>query len=233
MYPYCKVLPSHCTQAILNDFWEYKKNNGNSFEWKYKQWLKERVVRKLENVVICPNMPLKGVSIWNIPEPNVEMRLLGDREKAEGRYTNGYEINGFMRKKFYSCLQLYTDGSKDPIEQKVGVGVYIPKFETKISLRLSDKTSVNSSALIAIIVGLQWLEQTKPNRMATVICSDSASALKSILSTKTDREDLIVEMYTLLYRLNIEGIIVYFCWVYWHSRKQIRIRSIKERHGRY
>lgn len=49
--------------------------------------------------------------------------------------------------------------------------------------------------------------------MPTVICSDSASALKSILSTKTDREDLLVEIYTLLYRLNIEGIIVYFCWV--------------------
>lgn len=33
------------------------------------------------------------------------------------------------------------------------------------------------------------------------------------MSTKTDREDLLVEIYTLLYRLNIEGIIVYFCWV--------------------
>jgi len=52
----------------------------------------------------------------------------------------------------YSCLQIYTDGSKDPIEQKVGVGVYIPKFETKISLRLSDKTSVNSSELFIYIV---------------------------------------------------------------------------------
>ncbi len=33
------------------------------------------------------------------------------------------------------------------------------------------------------------------------------------MSTKTDREDLLVEMYTLLYRLKVEGIIAYFCWV--------------------
>ncbi len=58
---------------------------------------------------------------------------------------------------------------------------------------------------------MQWVEQIKTNRI--VICSDSSSALESIKSTKTDREDLLVEMYTLLYRLKVEGIIVYFCWV--------------------
>ncbi len=97
-------------------------------------------------------------------------------------------------------MQIYTDGSKDPIEQKVGIGVYIPRFKTEISLRLSELT--------AIIIGLQWVEQIKSNRI--VICSDSLSALKSIKSTKTDREDLLVEMYTLLYRLKVEDIIVYF-----------------------
>ncbi len=28
-----------------------------------------------------------------------------------------------MREQFYSFVQIYTDGSKDPIEQKVGIGV--------------------------------------------------------------------------------------------------------------
>lgn len=84
---------------MLNDSWEYKKNNGNSFGWKYKQWVKEC---GLENVDICSNMPLKGVSVWNILEPNVEIILLEVREKAEDRYSNSYEINGFMRENFYS-----------------------------------------------------------------------------------------------------------------------------------
>ncbi len=36
-----------------------------------------------------------------------------------------------MREQFYSFVQIYTDGSKDPIEQKVGIGVYIPRFKTE------------------------------------------------------------------------------------------------------
>ena len=89
--------------------------------------------------------------------------------------------------------------------------MYIPRFKSQIILKLSDKLSVYSTELSAIIVGLQWVEQVKPNRV--VICSDSSSALKSIMSTRTDREDLLVEIYTLLYRLKAEGIVVYFCWV--------------------
>ncbi len=98
-----------------------------------------------------------------------------------------------MREQLYSCVQIYTDGSTDPIELKVGIGVYIPRFRTEKSLTLSDKLSVYSTELTAIIIGLQWVEQIKPNRI--VICSDSSSALKSIKSTKADREDLLVEMY--------------------------------------
>uniref|UniRef100_A0A8C1TCJ5 RNA-directed DNA polymerase from mobile element jockey n=1 Tax=Cyprinus carpio TaxID=7962 RepID=A0A8C1TCJ5_CYPCA len=198
---------NHHTRTVLKDCWEYKKNGGNSFGWKYEQWVKEC---DLKDEVICPNIPLHGVSVWNITEPVVEMRLLDAREKEEG-YSNSFEISGFMRETFYSFIQIYTDGSKDPVSQKVGIGVYIPRFKSQIILRLSDKLSVYSTELSAIIVGLQWVEQVKPNRV--VICSDSSSALKSIMSTRTDREDLLVEIYTLLYRLKAEGIVVYFCWV--------------------
>ncbi len=180
---------NHRTRTILNDCWEYQKNGGNSFGWKYEQWVKDC---GLENEVISPNMPLNGVSVWNIPEPIVEIRLLEAREKAEERYSNNYEINVFMREQFYSFVQIYTDGSKDPIEQKVGIGVYIPRFKTEIRLTLSDKLSVYFPELTAIIIGLQWVAQIKPNRI--VICSDSLSALKSIKSTKADREDLLVEI---------------------------------------
>ncbi len=81
-----------------------------------------------------------------------------------------------MREQFYSFVQIYTDGSKDPIEQKVGIGVYIPRFKTEIRLTLSDKLSVYSPELTAIIIGLQWVEQIKPNRI--VICSDFYQLLK-------------------------------------------------------
>lgn len=86
-----------------------------------------------------------------------------------------------MRENFNSFVQIYTDGSKDPIEQKVGIGVYIPNFKTEIILRPSNKLSVYSTELTAIIVGLQWVEQVRTNRI--LICSDSSSAHKSIKST--------------------------------------------------
>ncbi len=54
-------------------------------------------------------------------EPIVEMRLLEAREKAEERYSNSYEINVYMREQLYYFVQIYTDGSKDPIKQKVGI----------------------------------------------------------------------------------------------------------------
>lgn len=69
------------------------------------------------------------------------MRLLDAREKEEG-YSNSFEISDFMRETFYSFIQIYTDGSKDPVSQKVGIGVYIPRFKSQIILRLSDKLSV-------------------------------------------------------------------------------------------
>ncbi len=83
-----------------------------------------------------PSMPLNCVSVWNITEPIVEMRLLEAREKAEEIY-NSYEINVFIRVHFYSFIQIYTDVSKDPIDQKVDIGVYIPRFNQSESIRFS------------------------------------------------------------------------------------------------
>lgn len=159
---------NHCTRKVLKDCWEYKNNGGNRFGWKYEEWIRDC---GMENESISLNIPLHGVSVWNFPDPIVEMRLLEAREKAEEGYLSSNEIDVFLRERFYSFMQIFTDGSKDPINQTVGIGVYIPIFKTKISLRITDKLSVYSTELIAVIEGLQWIEQTKPIR--TVICSDS------------------------------------------------------------
>lgn len=71
--------------------------------------------------------------------------------------------------------------------------------------------SVYTAELTAIIIGLQWVEQVRPNKV--VICSDSFSALSSIVHARSDRDDLLMEVYLSLYRLKEAGIVVYFCWV--------------------
>jgi len=71
--------------------------------------------------------------------------------------------------------------------------VFIPHFKKQIRLRLTDEVSVYTAKLTAIIIGLQWVEQVRPNKI--VICSDSSSALISIFHARSDREDLIMEIY--------------------------------------
>ncbi len=76
---------------------------------------------------------------------------------------------------------------------------------------MPDDLSVYTSELTAIIIGLQWVEQVRPNKV--VKCSDSSSALINIAHARSDREDLLMEVYLSLYRLKEAGIMVYFCWV--------------------
>ncbi len=48
-----------------------------------------------------------------------------------------------------------------------------------------------------IIVGLQWVEEVKPNRV--VCCVDSVAALYSIQNMKSNREDLMLEIINIYF----------------------------------
>ena len=74
---------------------------------------------------------------------------------------------------YYGYVQIFTDGSKQPDTGKVAIAYVIPEFDIKFSARVSDHLSVFSAELIAIVMALQWVEQSKPIRVA--ICSDSLS----------------------------------------------------------
>ncbi len=59
---------------------------------------------------------------------------------------------------------MYTDGSKDE-ENRVGIGIYIPTLNVSIGKRLPDQLSVYTAEMMAIIIGLQWVEEVKPDGM--------------------------------------------------------------------
>ncbi len=48
-----------------------------------------------------------------------------------------------------------------------------------------------------IIVGLQWVEEVKPNRV--VCCVDSVAALYRIQNMKSNREDLMLEIINIYF----------------------------------
>jgi len=90
--------------------------------------------------------------------------------------------------------------------------MYIPHFKYKSAKRTSDNISVYAAEMIAIQIALQWVEEIQPTTV--VICSDSYSALKSILSGKSEsRQDILIEVLQSLYRICQLRIIAEFLWV--------------------
>lgn len=76
-----------------------------------------------------------------------------------------------MSQEYYSVLQVFTDGSKEPESGRTAAAIYIPTFNRKIAKRISDNVSIFTTELLAIILALQWIEEVQPAR--TMICTDS------------------------------------------------------------
>lgn len=59
---------------------------------------------------------------------------------------------------FHNYLQIFTDGSKDQTDH-VGTGVNVPQFQIHLANRITDKLSVYAAEMMAVIIGLQWVEE--------------------------------------------------------------------------
>lgn len=57
-------------------------------------------------------------------------------------------MSSLLSEKFHSFTQIYTDGSKDPIKQNVGIGVFIPKFKIRMSQKFIKGLSVNTAEIM-------------------------------------------------------------------------------------
>lgn len=113
---------------------------------------------------------------------------------------------------YFQFLQIYTDGSKDPETGRTSAAMYIPQFKYKSAKRTVNNISVYAAEMIAIQIALQWVEEIQPTTV--VICSDSYSALTSILSGKSEsRQDILLEVLQSLYRIWKLRIIATFLWV--------------------
>ncbi len=86
----------------------------------------------------------------------------------------------YIQTNYFSYLQIFTDGSKVPECEVTGIRIFIPEFEISILKRLSNYLAIYTVELVSIMLALQWIEDVRPDRV--IICSDSLSVLKSLVS---------------------------------------------------
>lgn len=147
---------------------------------------------------------------WQLPEPEVDLTLLKDSKNVSKEQVDMF-LSGFNQH-----VHVFTDGSKDPVAGRTGLGVYGTRGHFQQSTRISDKASVFTSEVKAILCALEWVERTKPPN--TLICSDSAAALLSLKEgTSRARPDIVLECLCCLFRIERSGGQVYFVWVPSHS----------------
>lgn len=61
---------NHLTCKVLEEYWEYLYDEGNSFGWKSRMWAKEC---GMDNKIFCHNVLLTEAPPWKIPEMLVDL----------------------------------------------------------------------------------------------------------------------------------------------------------------
>ena len=122
--------------------------------------------------------------------------------------------NELLENKYSQFLQIFTDGSVLE-DGSAGAAFAIPEFH---SLRKSffslPPVSIFTAELTAILMALQHISEVRTPPCAIVICRDSRSALSSIRSdSNSTREDLVLEIGTVVHQLITRGTEVRFQWV--------------------
>ena len=114
------------------------------------------------------SMYLSIYNLWLFWRPS-GTEFIVERKKVWQINEVGIKTSMYLNEKYYNYLKMYTEGSKNK-EECVGVGIYIPDFKISISKRASDQLSVYTAEMLAVIIGLQWVEEVRPDRV--VVCTD-------------------------------------------------------------
>lgn len=152
---------------------------------------------------VAPQVYWSVVPPWLMSIPEIDLSIMDNIKHHEGtEYPN--MVKRRLENQWGTYLQIYTDGSQDPQTGKSGFAFYIPQYEYVKLKRLSEGVSVYTTELLAIIWALKWIEEVQPRR--AVICSDSASVLKTLGGSNMGaRPDLFMELMVLLYKIEKAG----------------------------
>lgn len=141
----------------------------------------------------------------------MDWRLL--EEKKTGR---GVDLVGVFKSltqiSYRDFTLIFTDGSKEIETGVTGFGVVVPEKGVSLNRRTTNRLSVYTVEMVAVLMVLRWAEHARVERV--LICCDSASVLTSLRSFHSgSRQGLLYEILMCVTRCVSQVSIVRFLWV--------------------
>ena len=162
-------------------------------------------------VVPSSSVPTKLiVSPWRLKHCNVSFLFSDCKRFATNEYVQ-QKFNHFLAQNPTSRF-IYTDGSKS--DTRTGCAL-ICSCQFIYKTRLPNDASVFSGELLAILFALYHIKQQNHITRTNVICSDSHSALQSLLNPAY-KNDLVIEIANLHHKLCERGASIKFLWIPGH-----------------
>lgn len=113
------------------------------------------------------------------------------------------EFSSYEKCKYHNYKHIFTDCSKDPKSGNTGSVAVIPSQGFEICKRTSNNFSVHTVELYAILIVLEWVEQSKLDKV--LICNDSVSALCTLKLGMTRNHELVYQMMSIYSRIKQKG----------------------------
>ncbi len=119
----------------------------------------------LSDIHVAPTVTRSAIPPWLFPMPLIDIQLHKEKHNNETSVLESLVVQKYIDLTYYSMVQIYTDGSKDPDSGKTAVAVYIPLFKIKMSERTSDHISVFTAELTAILLHFSGNTSIKGSNM--------------------------------------------------------------------
>lgn len=79
-----------------------------------------------------------------------------------------YQVQNYMKRNDYNYMPIFTDESKDP-GSGYGTGTYLSLMGSYVQyIRINDRLSVCTAEIVAIILGLRWVEDVRLRELSFV-----------------------------------------------------------------
>ena len=218
----CLIAKSYLNLNSFDDFHPAKISSNDTFMFDFYQ---KNVKEKPFNITARETLEANNFSTnfiykysecpfppWEVTKPFISDQLHNIVSKQDLPHLVLSEANILIDTQYSSYLKVYTDGSKDPVNNSSGCAFVIPELKVKNCFKLPSHCSIFMCELFAIFASLSWLQDYIPSK--TVIFVDSLSALQALKSSIFKVKcQLIYDIYLLYHSLINKGSTVILEWV--------------------